>query len=162
MSCNLLRPGDLPRAAIGHLLNLMKPRRPLWPRVAALAALLAAPALSAKAPERSFGVWSNPQNSVHIRAEPCGKRMCGVVVWANEKAQADAARGGTPRLVGTTLFRDFTRTGPGAWRGRVFVPDIGKTFSGTIRAIDETHLEGKGCLVGRIGCRSQVWTRIAE
>ncbi len=131
-------------------------------RLAILLATLATTTAAANAPDHSFGTWSNPQNSVHVRAEPCGPHMCGVVAWANEKAKADAARGGTPELVGTTLFRDFTRTRSGAWRGKVFVPDIGKTFSGTIRLIDETHAEGKGCLVGRIGCRSQIWTRMAE
>ena len=112
--------------------------------------------------DHSFGTWRNPQNSVHVRAEPCGQRMCGVVVWANDKALADAARGGTANLVGATLFKDFRLQKPGLWRGKVFVPDIGKTFSGTIEVVDETHLKGSGCLVGRIGCKSQSWTRIAE
>lgn len=129
--------------------------------VAMLALVLAgAPALAASG--KSFGVWSNPQGSVHVRAEPCGKRMCGVVVWANDKAKADAARGGVDELVGETLFRDFVSAGPDIWRGKVFVPDIGKTFSGTIKVVDEAHLEGKGCLVGRIGCKSQTWTRIEQ
>lgn len=111
---------------------------------------------------RSFGLWSNPKGSVHVRATPCGKRMCGVVVWASEKARADSARGGTPQLVGETLFRDFTREGPDRWRGKVFVPDIGKTFSGTITVIDKDRMEGKGCLIGGIGCKSQIWTRVAD
>ena len=133
-----------------------------WKRMAVLAALAASSTAAANTPERSFGVWSNPKGSVHVRAEPCGDRMCGIVVWANDKAKADAARGGSPQLVGVTLFRDFERSRPDVWRGRVFVSDIGKTFTGTISVIDAAHLEGKGCLLGRIGCRSQVWTRIAD
>lgn len=135
----------------------------LLTHVAALAA--GAMLLIAAAPEgdkRSFGIWSNPSGSVHVRAEPCGKRMCGVVVQANDKAKADAARGGTPNLIGQRLFRDFQPAGEGVWRGKVFVPDIAKTFSGTISVIDDTHLEGKGCLLGNIGCRSQIWTRVAD
>jgi uncharacterized protein (DUF2147 family) len=116
----------------------------------------------ANRPDQSFGIWRNPQDSVHVRAEPCGKQMCGVVVWANDKARADAARGGTATLVGATLFKEFRLRKPGLWRGKVFVPDIGKTFSGTIEVVDHDHLKGSGCLVGRIGCKSQVWTRIAE
>jgi uncharacterized protein (DUF2147 family) len=126
----------------------------------ALAGIASAP--TAGAADRSFGVWSNPKGSVHVRARPCGARMCGVVVWANDKAKADAARGGVDPLVGETLFRDFVSAGAGKWRGKVFVPDIGKTFSGTITVIDATHLEGKGCLLGGIGCKSQVWTRIGD
>src|SRR3546814_5950044 len=92
--------------------------------MAVLAALAASSTAAANTPERSFGVWSNPKGSVHVRAEPCGDRMCGIVVWANDKAKADAARGGSPQLVGVTLFRDFERSRPAVWRGRVFVPDI--------------------------------------
>lgn len=134
--------------------------KPAFGAVALLGA--AGGAQAAERAEHSFGVWRNPQNSVHVRAEPCGERMCGVVVWANDKAKADAARGGTERLEGEKLFRDFTRASAGQWRGKVFVPDIGKTFSGTIRVIDATHAEGKGCLVGRVGCKAQVWTRVSD
>lgn len=148
------------RAAIGQAL-IGKRRGTMLALLASITCAVAIPA-GGQDKEASFGVWSNPQGSVHVRAQPCGKHMCGVVVWANEKARADAARGGTRQLVGATLFRDFVREKPGVWRGRVFVPDIGKTFSGTISVIDEKHLEGKGCLTGRIGCRSQVWTLIAN
>ena len=110
---------------------------------------------------KSQGVWKNPSGSVHVRAEPCGKFMCGVVVWANDKAIADAKKGSNKPLVGSSLFRDFKVVKDGVWRGRVFVPDIGKTFSGTITVLDENRLEGKGCLLGGIGCRSQIWTRIS-
>jgi uncharacterized protein (DUF2147 family) len=119
-------------------------------------------ASAASAADKSFGIWKNPSGSVHVRAQPCGERMCGVVVWANEKATADAKRGGTDRLVGSELFRDFVLEKPGRWRGKVFVPDIGKTFSGTVTVIDDHTLKGEGCLLGRIACKSQTWTRLAE
>jgi uncharacterized protein (DUF2147 family) len=107
------------------------------------------------------GVWRNAANSVHIRTQPCGRNLCGTVIWANEKAKADvAARGG--RLVGTQLFRDFERGEDGLWYGEVFVPDIGRSFSGTIEQVDANTLVGEGCLFGRLGCRTQVWKRVAE
>lgn len=130
-------------------------------RVAALwLALIGMPGMASAEPATSFGVWRNPQNSVHVRAQPCGSKMCGVVVWANDKARADAARGGTQELDGLILFRDFTRENAGEWRGKVFVPDIGRTFSGTITQLDDTRLEGKGCIAGRVMCRSQIWTKV--
>ena len=110
--------------------------------------------------DRSVGKWSNPQNSVHVQSHHCGTSMCGTVVWANDKAQADARRGGTEALVGLQLFRDFRKDKTGSWRGKVFVPDINKTLSGSIKVIDTDTLKGSGCLVGRIGCKSQIWTRI--
>jgi len=108
----------------------------------------------------SYGVWTNPQRSVQVRAHPCGAQMCGTVVWANAKAQADAKRGGTDPLIGAELFKGFVRESETVWRGKVFVPDIGKTFSGTVTHVDDRTLKANGCLLGRIGCKSQVWTRV--
>lgn len=108
----------------------------------------------------SLGVWRNPGNSVHIRIAPCGgDRVCGTVTWASEKAKADARKGGTASLVGTDLFREFRRIGPNQYKGRVFVPDMNRTFSGQMR-IEGNALHGKGCVLGLI-CKSQTWTRIS-
>jgi uncharacterized protein (DUF2147 family) len=112
--------------------------------------LLAAPALAQDATlsERTYGTWKNPKNSVHVEAQECGGKMCGVVVWANDKAKADARRGGTDQLIGRQLFQDFEEQ------------QEGRTFHGTVTIIDADTLEGKGCLIGGIGCKSQVWTRV--
>jgi len=126
-----------------------------------IALLLATPAL-ATAPDTSvtYGVWQNPNNSVHARVERCGTKMCGVVVWANEKAIADAAEGGSPNLVGMSLLHSFTQVDATHWKGKVFIPDVGKTYSLKVTEIDEDTLTGKGCLFGGIGCQSQTWTRV--
>lgn len=86
--------------------------------------------------------------------------MCGTVIWANDKAKADSARGGTSNLVGTELFRDFHQTSPNLWRGKVFVPDMNHVFSGTGRIIDGQSLVARGCIAKDFGCKSQAWTRI--
>jgi len=78
-------------------------------------------------------VLRNPSNSVHVRIHPCGKTRCGTVVWANAKAKADSARGGTKSLVGTELFREFKEVSPKVWKGKVFVPDINKVLTGPAR-----------------------------
>lgn len=121
---------------------------------------LATPAAAGE--ERTPGVWRNPGNSVHVRVQSCGPNLCGVVVWANEKARRDALKGSREPLVGSTLFRDFRAEKPGVWRGKVYVPDMGKTFSGTISPIGPDQMRGSGCLLGRFVCKSQVWTRIGD
>jgi uncharacterized protein (DUF2147 family) len=106
-------------------------------------------------------VWRNPSDSVHIRAEPCGTDgMCARVIWANEKAKADARRGGTPELVGTQLFQNFKIVRDGLWKGTVFVPDINQRFSGTVTIVDENTIVGKGCALFGAVCKSQTWTRV--
>jgi uncharacterized protein (DUF2147 family) len=127
---------------------------------AALLALLAPGIALAAAPAQPTGIWRNPKNSVHVRIQPCGANVCGTVVWANARALQKAREGGTPNLVGTQLFREFRADGAGAWAGRVFVPDRGRTFSGTLRLADANHVIARGCLVGRLLCRAQTWTRV--
>ena len=106
------------------------------------------------------GVFKNPQNSVHVRIHTCGKSRCGTVVWANAKAKADSARGGTRNLVGTELFRDFHEVSPRVWKGKVFVPDLNSVFTGTATIKDQNTIVARGCLFFNIGCKSQAWTRI--
>jgi uncharacterized protein (DUF2147 family) len=124
---------------------------------AALLTALAAPALAA--PPHWDGVWRNQANTVHIKAAPCGAAMCGTVIWASDKAKADAARGGTGDLVGKRLFDGFTPSGDG-WQGQVFVPDLNVSFAGTITMPDKDTLVGTGCLFNGVACRSVTWVRV--
>ncbi|MFA7584959.1 MAG: DUF2147 domain-containing protein [Novosphingobium sp.] len=107
----------------------------------------------------SLGTWRNPKVSVHIRAEHCGDRMCGTVVWANEKAKADARKGSAHPLIGVQLFQNFVEEKPGAWRGKIFVSDIGKTFTGSVSVIDKNRIEAIGCLLGHLGCKTHKYGR---
>lgn len=113
-------------------------------------------------PEEDFGIWKNPNDSVHIKIVSCGDARCGVAVWANEKAKADSLKGGTKELIGTMLLRDFREQAAGKWKGKAFVPDIGKEFSGLATIVDATTITVKGCLVWKVGCKSQTWTRVSR
>lgn len=125
-----------------------------------LCLLLAIVTPAAAAPASPVGTWRNASDSVRIRVAPCGRALCGTVVSASDKARADAAAGGTPRLVGTQLFRDFRREPDGTWAGTVFVPDLGLEVDGTLALAGRDTLVGSGCLFGAIGCREQRWTRV--
>ncbi len=128
----------------------------------ALAALslTAAPAFADEPAPPVATEWRNPSNSVHVRIDKCGGKLCGTVTWASAKAQADARRGGTQKLIGTRLFRDLEADGPGKWRGKVFVPDIRKTFSGTMSFVNANTMVGKGCVLFGLVCKSQTWSRV--
>ena len=110
--------------------------------------------------DAAIGTWRNIRNTMHIEIHHCGDSMCGKVVWASDQATADAKHGGTRDLIGTEIFRDFRRDAAGNWRGKVFVPDLNKTFSGTIELVDRNTLKGTGCLIGRVLCKSKVLVRI--
>ena len=63
-------------------------------------------------------------------------------------------------LVGTELFREFREVSPKVWKGKVFVPDLNKVFSGTGTIKDQNTIVARGCLIAGIGCKSQIWTRV--
>jgi len=127
---------------------------------AALPLAVASAAANERAAAPIESEWRNPSNSVHVRIDRCGENICGTVTWASAKAIADARRGGTENLVGTRLFRDLEPAGGGKWRGKVFVPDIRKTFSGTLHFADSDKMVGKGCVLFGIICKSQTWSRV--
>ena len=107
----------------------------------------------------TYGVWRNPKNTVHVEIKPCGGgRACGNVVWANDDAKADAKKGGTPNLIGLQLLRDFQLQKNGSWKGKVFVPDLNMTLSGTADFPDASTMKAKGCLL--LFCKSQTWRRV--
>lgn len=128
----------------------------------ATAIALAGGSASSRSADEFSGVWRNPKNTVHLQLRPCGSRICGDVVWATETARADAARGGKAELIGQQLLRDFVRGDDGLARGKVFVPDLGLTFKGYAQHVNDNAIKVKGCLVGGLICRSQVWTRVTE
>ncbi len=126
------------------------------------AAIVAVATLSSPAAANgpaAAGVWRNPKNTVHVKLQPCGGTMCGTVVWAAPKAQAKARAAGQ-KLVGAQLFREFKAVAPGRWEGKVFVPDMNRTFSGTMTAAGPARMVGKGCLIGGFFCKSQTWVKI--
>ncbi len=124
----------------------------------AFAFALAAAVQSAPRADPMIGTWMNRRETIAVRTSRCGPNLCGRVVWAAPQAQEAAAAGGTPRLVGTMLMRDFRRVGPGLWQGEVFVADLGQTAQADMTMTGPGEIEINGCL-GTLICKRQVWHR---
>lgn len=105
------------------------------------------------------GDWLNPAGTVEVSTRSCGHALCGRVVWASSDAVGDAREGGTANLVGTELLRDYHAVGPLAWKGTIFVPDLGRSFSSRMIELDPNTLQVSGCLIGGFICKKQVWHR---
>ncbi|QIK78676.1 DUF2147 domain-containing protein [Sphingomonas piscis] len=102
----------------------------------------------------------NPAGTVVVEVRQCSKRLyCGRALWASDKALADARHGGTPQLVGTELMRNFAPAGDRRWKGKFFIADRNQTTSGEIKLLNAEQLRVSGCAVGRLLCKSQIWTR---
>jgi uncharacterized protein (DUF2147 family) len=112
-------------------------------------------------PSVPIGRWANPKHTLEVETRVCSRdTLCGAIVWADEKSQSDAREAGVDRLIGTQLLQDYRAAGGGEWSGRVYVPDMGRSFSSHIRLTTPDTLMIAGCLVGRFFCKSQVWRRI--
>lgn len=122
---------------------------------------LAASALPAPDAARPHmrSVWINPHNNVKVETGECGGKLCGWVVWATTEAEQEARDGGVEKLVRTELLQDYRQTASDRWQGRVFVPDMGRTFYSTITRVDPRALRISGCIIGGLICKSQVWRR---
>ena len=105
------------------------------------------------------GRWKNPSGSVIVVIDACGAAYCGKVEWASEGAKADARKGGTDALVGTQLMTGFTQARDGRWKGRLFIPDMNRRSKAELRMLSGGQLKVTGCAVGRVICKSQLWTR---
>ena len=126
-------------------------------RLLALTVILAQPAETGLE-----GRWRNPSGSVLISIASCDEPLCGQVEWASEKAIADARRGGTDPLIGAELLSDIVPIGEGRWKARLFVPDLNKTSKVQLHLLGLDQLKVTGCALGRVVCKSQIWTRAAE
>jgi uncharacterized protein (DUF2147 family) len=108
------------------------------------------------------GSWTNTAGTVVVLIAPCAEGgWCGTVQWASEKAKADAARAGTATLVGAEILHRFVPAGGKRWKGRLFVPDLRQRSKAEIRLVEPDRLRVRGCAVGGLICRSQLWTRTA-
>lgn len=131
--------------------------RPSLPRLTGLALAL----LTVAASDPLEGLWKNPIGSAIIRVAPCGKVLCGTVVWASARGEAEVAKT-TTRVVGTIVLTNLRQSSPNRWTGRLFIPDDNIHVSATLEIVNGRDLKLTGCgLLGLI-CRTQIWTRFDE
>lgn len=128
----------------------------------ALGMTVAAMLLAGAAPPQAGieGVWQNANKTVNLRLAPCGEALCATVIWATEQARADARKGSGKELVGSRLLTGLRPTSPDTWRGKVYVPDLDRHATATVRRTRPDQLRVSGCVLGGLICRTRDWQRI--
>jgi uncharacterized protein (DUF2147 family) len=130
---------------------------------AAALGLLATPALAADV----AGLWQTPKNGGQVEIARCGNSLCGKLVSSKHIRENPALKDVKNKdesqrvrtLKNLQMLYDFTG-GPTKWTGgKVYNPEDGGTYSGTIELIGENQLKLKGCIVAPF-CQTQVWTRL--
>lgn len=95
-----------------------------------------------------YGVWVRGGHTEKLEFFDCEGRLC--------------ARGALPRPDGSPpplILRHAAKIEPNKWKGDLFNPENGKTYSATITLDSPTHLTLTGCLIAFL-CQSEPWTKI--
>ena len=134
----------------------------------AMFAAVAAVALSGQAFAADVaGVWQTPTAGGQVEISHCGDHLCGKLLTSNNikanpelkdvRNKDEAQRGRL--LKGLPMLSGF-KGGPTKWTdGKVYNPDDGGTYSGTIEMLSTDTLKLKGCIVVPL-CTTQEWTRV--
>lgn len=136
--------------------------------ILALAFLLAPATLllaasAGQPPADPGGVWFTEGHRSTIRFAPCCTGWCGHidrVLIRDPGAPDHDVKNPDPRLrtrpiLGLRLL-ELPRAQSDGWRGTVYDPRSGKTYSATVRRAGADVLQVKGCLM--VFCQTQSWT----
>jgi uncharacterized protein (DUF2147 family) len=116
--------------------------------IAAATALFAPVASFAADP--IYGVWvrdGHPTDKLEFY--DCSGKLC--------------AKGVLPMLDGSpppVVLRSAAKTGPNSWKGDLFNPEDGKTYTGKITYESPNQFTLQGCLMAFL-CQSETWTRVS-
>lgn len=125
-------------------------------------AAIAGPALAADA----VGVWRTPSGG-EVEIFHCGADLCGKLLSSpriakepglkDEKNKDPNQRGRT--LKGMVFITGF-KGGPPTWSdGKLYNPEDGNTYAGSITVQADGKLQLKGC-AAVVLCKTQVWARM--
>ncbi|HTV37739.1 MAG TPA: DUF2147 domain-containing protein [Xanthobacteraceae bacterium] len=117
-----------------------------------------------------LGTWYTEGKESQVRVTNCGDALCGALIWLKEpndpktgkpktdNENADAAKRKRP-LLGVQIVLGLKPSGtPDQWKGKVYNPKDGNTYTGYFTMTGPNTAELKGCAFGFI-CKSQNWTR---
>jgi uncharacterized protein (DUF2147 family) len=134
-------------------------------KAVALSLALAMLASPAQAAEPITGRWVTAEKDAVVAIGKCGKAQCGtierfLILPKGGKDQRDINNSDpakrTRKLIGTAILTGLVAE-EGVWRGQVYDPKTGRSYTSEVRRKDAGTLEVKGC-VGPF-CQTQVWKK---
>lgn len=166
MRAAAIRAAAVRRALLAGLLTL----------AGTLAAAASAPVL---AQDGVPGRWATPGVAAIVELAPCAgasasgaaaagaPTLCGTVRWlwdaVDDKGRprldvqnTDASLRNRP-LIGLPILSGLAPAAGGAWSGRIYNPEDGKTYSATLRRAAPDTLLVEGCVL--FICQKQVWRK---
>ena len=128
--------------------------------------LFAAPAFAAD----PTGTWLTADGEAKVQIAVCGQAYCGRIVWLKEPDDPQTRQPKLDKLnknilnrsrpiVGLQIMSGMEASGANMWKGSLYNPEDGNTFSGSLAMQGADRMKLEGCVLA-IFCRSEVWTRV--
>jgi uncharacterized protein (DUF2147 family) len=124
------------------------------------------PAAAGSSPE---GVWKLAEGDVQIAITSCGDMLCGHIVTATRIEQnpdITDERNADPALrqrkvKGLRVLSGFEGASPEWKNGKIYNPDDGYTYKGTIRLVDDSTMKITACIQWPL-CKPMTLIRASE
>ena len=106
------------------------------------------------------GVWRT-ERGWQVQIYKCGTGLCGKVVGGTTMKDVHNPNPSLRKrsVVGIDIMRGMRKDGK-RYKGKLYNPRDGKTYTGTIEPLSANKLKLSGCVLGGLICKSQTWTRI--
>jgi len=117
-------------------------------------------------PRAALGRWLTESGNLEIEIAPCGPSLCGTVVAVRSNRSMGAPDKemkpvDTRSPMGMKILHGFVPTADGAWDGRIYNRENGRTYDCLITPMAPDRLSVRGYKFLPLLGKSQVWTRLA-
>jgi uncharacterized protein (DUF2147 family) len=115
------------------------------------------------------GVWLSDDGGTKVKISNCSGKLCGTVVALNEPIDHETGKAKTDKhnpnpaqrarpLLGLTVVKGLTPSGPDRWSGEIYNADDGRIYQASLTVESTNSARVQGCVL-RILCKSHQWTR---
>jgi uncharacterized protein (DUF2147 family) len=118
--------------------------------------------LQSLSPHDIEGVWWTRGGNAQVEIVETGTSVQGTIIWTAAAAQVAAGervkKEDLPEVyrIGKVLFENYERGSEGWENGTIYSLEDGKSYTSSLRRVDQTTLAVEGCL--GIFCRTQLFT----
>jgi uncharacterized protein (DUF2147 family) len=121
-------------------------------KCAAAAALTLFPFAHAYAAPDATGVWINDTGRGAVEIQPCGKALCGHVVWVKDPNDTKGC--------GKQIIGDVESSGGGVWDGGwIYSPEKRRNYDVELKPLADGTLRVVGYMGTKLFSRTMIWTR---